>query len=117
MSFAHERLDVYQCALSHLALALRIVEGLPRGHGFLADQLRRAALSVPLNIAEGVGRPGEDDRRRHFAIARGSATECAAVLDAARTLGVLDEAAVAEGKRLLERIVAMLTKLGARPGG
>ncbi len=41
--------------------------------------------------------------------------ECAAVFDAAATLGVLDQAVVTEAKQLLERIVRMLTKLGTRP--
>ncbi|MBI5488306.1 MAG: four helix bundle protein [Deltaproteobacteria bacterium] len=117
MSFSHERLDVYRCATAHLALALRLIAGFPRGHAYLADQLRRAALSIPLNIAEGVGRPSPDDRRRHLAIARGSAMECAAVFDAGRMLGLLSEEAAGEAKALPERIVQMLTKMGAGQRG
>src|SRR6185312_2683586 len=51
----HEKLDVYQRAIEFVACALRIAERLPRGQAPLADQLRRAAVSIPLNIAEGGG--------------------------------------------------------------
>jgi hypothetical protein len=46
-----------------------------------------------------------------FAIARGSALECAAILDALETMSVLDEAALKDARELLERVVSMLTGL------
>jgi len=57
--FGFEGLDVYRCSIEFLALAWRLAEALPRGQSALGDQLRRAALSVPLNIAEGAGRIGD----------------------------------------------------------
>lgn len=48
----HERLDVYQCAIQFVALTVRLVDALPRSNAGLGDQLRRAAISIPLNIAE-----------------------------------------------------------------
>src|SRR5438045_6291970 len=86
--FGFEGLDVYQRSVEFLALAWQLGEALPRGQSGLADQLRRAALSVPLNIAEGTGRIGEADVSRHRAIARGSAMECAAILDVMRVLSL-----------------------------
>ena len=77
----------------------------------MLDQLKRAALSIPLNIAEAAGRTGEADAARAYAIARGSAMECAAVLDALKVLAIVDEAVYRRGCELLERIVAMLTRL------
>ena len=74
----HERLDAYPCSLQFASLAFQILEGLPRGQGALADQLRRAALSIPLNIA---GKPSPKDRACYHATARGSAMECGAILD------------------------------------
>src|SRR4051794_28176748 len=81
------------------------------GHADLRDQLRRAAFSVPLNIAEGAGRASEADGARYFAIARGSAMECAAALDVVRALGVLQDDVCRRALELLAREVAMLTKL------
>ena len=68
-------------------------------------------LSVPVNIAEGVGRTSVADRRRYYAIARGSAMECAAILDACRVLSVASPIRLAAGRSLLLRIVQMLRKL------
>jgi four helix bundle protein len=109
---SHERLDVYQCAIRFLAAALRIAEQLPRGQGPLADQFRRAAMSIPLNIAEGSGRAhGSPDRTRFRSIARGSAMECGAILDVARVLVAVSEEDWAQAKTLLVRIVEMLSKM------
>ena len=104
-----QRLDVYRCAIDFLAFAAAI--DFPRGLAHLADQLRRAALSFPLNIAEAAGRNSNADAARHYAIARGSAMECAAILDSLRALGVLDAARHAAGIELLSRVVAMTTRL------
>ena len=63
-----QKLDAYRCAIEFVALTVQIQAAIPRGHGDLRDQLRRAALSVPLNIAEGSGRATEADASRHFAM-------------------------------------------------
>ncbi|MCA9575208.1 MAG: four helix bundle protein, partial [Myxococcales bacterium] len=80
-------------------------------HAELTDQLRRATLSIPLNIAEGAGKPTHKDRARFHAIARGSAMECGAILDLLRLQALADEERVAEAKVLLVRLVAMLTRM------
>ena len=106
-----QKLDVYRCAIEFVAISVEIRGTIPRGHAELRDQLRRAALSVPLNIAEGAGRASEADGARHFAIARGSAMECAAVLDVVGALGALQDEQYRRAVELLARVVAMLTKL------
>jgi len=106
----HEKLDVYQCAIEFLEVAFTLVAKLPRGHSALADQLRRAATSIPLNIAEAAGKTSSPDRARFHAIARGSAMECGAILDVVRLLNVA-ESDVARGKEFLVRAVAMLSKM------
>ena len=64
MGFGHEKLDVYQLAIEFVAKANDIIERLPRGRGYLADQLQRAALSIVLNIAEGAGKFSPADKSR-----------------------------------------------------
>lgn len=108
---SYERLDVYQCAIKFLALANDICNALPKGQGILCDQIRRASISIPLNIGEGAGKRTKPDCRKYFDIARGSAMECSAAVDVCRTLELLDERKAVEAKELLHRIVAMLTKL------
>jgi four helix bundle protein len=108
--FGFQRLDVYRAATEFLGLTAKLVTKIPKGHSGLVDQLRRAALSVPLNIAEGSGKFSKD-AQRFYAIARGSALECAAILDALQAMAVLDEDALTKARDLLERVVSMLTGL------
>ena len=109
--FEHERLDVYQAAIEFLALADTMAGNLPRGRSYLADQLRRAASSISFNIAEGAGEFSTLDKARFYRMARRSATESAAILDACRVLALADEASSQSGRGLLLRIVAMLTAM------
>ena len=77
----------------------------------LLDQLDRASLSALLNTTEGNGkRPGRQ-RAKAFDDARGSAIECAACLDASVAKRIVSEDRVRQGKEMLARIVAMLTRL------
>jgi four helix bundle protein len=68
-------------------------------------------FSIPLNIAEGSGKTAAADRARFHAIARGSALECAAILDVLLLLGAAASDDVEMGKALLSRVVAMLSKM------
>jgi len=107
----HEKLDVYRCAIDLLALSAKLIESVPRGNASVVDQLRRASMSIPLNIAESAGTRATSERRRYLSIARGSALECSAVLDVCRVLALANESSVKDGKALLIRIVSMLTKM------
>jgi four helix bundle protein len=109
---SHEKLDVYQRSIEFLASALRIAAHLPRGQAPLADQFRRAAMSIPLNIAEGSGRlAGSSDRLRFRSIARGSAMECGAILDVIRLFQVASDPEWHHAKALLVRVVEMLSRM------
>ena len=107
----HEKLDVYKQATQLLAIAHNVLNGMPKGHASLNDQLKRASLSVVLNIAEAAGKPTRGDNKKYFAIARGSALECAAALDACEILKLADSKQVCEAKQRIVRVVSMLTKL------
>ena len=113
MGFGHEKLDVYRAAIEYVGWAYRFCESL-KGHRNARDQLLRASQAIPLNIAEGNGKATDGDRRRYFEIARGSALECGAVQDVLQVCGALPAEENAHRKALLDRIVAMLTKLGQR---
>jgi four helix bundle protein len=103
----YEKLDVYQVSIQFVAVAVALSGQLPKGYAPQADQLRRAAWSIPLNIAGGVGKPSPSDQSRFHAIARGSAMECGAILDVARVL----QQELMRAKQLIVRMVEMLTKL------
>ena len=113
MSFGHERPDVYRAAIEYVGWAYHRCERL-KGHRSAKDQLLRASQAIPLNIAEGNGKATDGDRRRYFEIARGSALECGAIQDVLEVCGALSAEENAEAKVVLDRIVAMLTRLGRR---
>jgi four helix bundle protein len=115
--FVHERLDVYQAAIAFLVLADTIAASLPRGRAYLADQLRRASTSISFNIAEGAGEYAPADKARFYRMARRSATESAAILDACRLLSLIDTDKSHQGRELLLRVVAMLTAMVVKLSG
>jgi four helix bundle protein len=81
-----------------------------RADSRLHTQLRTAAASIALNVAEGRGRDGKD-RRHHWRIARGSAEEVGAILEVAQAFGDLPTAAAAEARSTLVRIQQMLWRM------
>jgi four helix bundle protein len=111
MLFMFEKLEVYQKAVDLADEIAALTEGLPRGYGFLVDQLNRAALSLAANLAEGNGRLTKPDRRNFFTIARGSAQECVPLLEIARRRGLVNEAAAIALKERLEVIARMISGL------
>lgn len=110
----HEKLTVYQVAIEFVLLADEVIGHLPRGKAYLSDQLQRAALSIPLNIAEGAGEYAPDEKARFYRMAKRSATECAGVLDVCQRLQLVDAIRYTKGRELLIGIVSMLVKLAQR---
>jgi four helix bundle protein len=107
-----EKLDCYRLAVEFQALAARLLP--KRGASSLRDQLDRASVSIALNIAEGAGRFSPADKARFYAIARGSATECAAIIDVILSRGLGSAPVCHQARALLVRIVQMLTRLNVR---
>ena len=109
----HERLEVYAVSLRFHATACAL---LPRRDvRTLRDQLERASLGVVLNVAEGAGRRSGPDRRRFYEMARGSATESAAIIDVLRVRALAAPGPCDEARGLAVRVVQMLTKLAGPP--
>jgi four helix bundle protein len=107
-----EKLDCYRIALEFQAIAAELVP--KRGCAELRDQLDRASISIVLNIAEGCGRRSPADKGRFYSMARGSATECAAILDLLGARRLVDDRMRNQARALLVRIVQMLSRLVAR---
>jgi len=112
--FEHERLDVYRAAIEFLVVADETATSLPKGRAYLVDPLRRAATSIALNIAEGAGEFSPGDKARFYRMARRSAAECAAILDACRVTHLADLELLYRGRTLLLRTVATVTAMVLR---
>ena len=111
MGFLFEKLDVYQKAVAWAEKVEALCETIARGNYPLVDQLRRAALSISLNIAEGSGRWHPGDKKRFYLIARGSAYECVPILELLRRKKLIEEQAHEDYKKDVDAIAKMLTKL------
>ena len=111
MSFAFEKLAVYQKAIDFTDIIVARTEQFPRGYGFLADQLNRASLSIAANIAEGNGRFTKADRKNFFIVARGSIQECVPLLELAYRRQLIVKTEHEQFRRDLEEIAKMLSGL------
>ncbi|MCH7918582.1 MAG: four helix bundle protein [Planctomycetes bacterium] len=114
--FDHEKLDVYGVSLDFVAWSFSLAEKLKGPMRFARDQLLRASQSIPLNIAEGNGKRSLRDRGHFFEIARGSALECAALMDVLMRTKAIQTEEGENAKGSLQRIVTMLTGLINRSG-
>ena len=112
---SYRQLDVTQVAIDLVVEIYRITESFPRDERFgLTSQLRRAAISVPANIAEGAGRSGPREFHHFVSIARGSNCELDILLDIAERLRFVDVAQVEQSREMLDRVGRMLVKLRGR---
>ena len=85
LKLAHTRLDVF--ISSQTLECYKITKFFPADEKFsMVQQIRRAALSVHLNIAEGCSRKSKAERTRYFEIARGSVIEIDSAFDIANKL-------------------------------
>ena len=113
--FDHEKLDVYQLELRFIAWVTNLLEEVSQlaksKTREVCDQLDRASLSALLNTAEGNGKRQRQGRAKFFDDALGSATECAACLDALVAKRATQEERILDGKKMLMRIVSMLCGL------
>jgi len=112
MVFMFEKLEVYQRAVNFAERITVLTKSFPaQGHYHLVDQLRRASLSISLNIAEGNGRWHVKDRKNFWWIARGSVFECVPLLELCKREKLITEDTWADLKAELEVLSKMLTAL------
>ncbi len=84
-----EKLVVWQKSIDYAKLLVLLADTLPSKYQYsFSDQLRRAALSIPSNIAEGAGRTSKKDRNHFYAIAKGSVYETVNILKLLESLGI-----------------------------
>ena len=106
----YEQLDSIRLARQTAIEVYRLTGSFPKSERFgLAEQLRRSAVSVGSNIAEGTGRATDADLKTFLVIARGSATELHFQLDLAARLGLADRGDIQSILELVERTKATLS--------
>ena len=98
----------YEVSIQLVTSLRELVPLVERSDRDLADQMRRAASSVVLNLAEGQ-RSAKGNKQKHYAIAHGSANEVKAALEVARAWGWI--AQTDEPSKILDRLLAILWRL------
>lgn len=111
---SHRDLRVWQAGMEIATDCYALAKRLPRDELFgLTAQLRKAAASVPANIAEGHGRYTLKESIRFLNIANGSAVEVDTHLELARRIGYLDASAVEPIQAKINTLGAMITAFKA----
>jgi four helix bundle protein len=108
----HEKLDVWSKAVDFVVAVYRTTEVFPKEEKFgLTSQLRRAAVSIPANVAEGAARTSPKEFMHFLSNAQGSASEVETELLIAQRLGYLGEKDYFRLRGNLDDIGRMLTGL------
>jgi four helix bundle protein len=112
MEKPHKRLDVWQAAMKVAQMVYQLTNTFPSEERFgLINQMRRAAVSIPSNIAEGAARQGKREFKNFVSMAQGSLSELDTQLDLTILLGYISEDDVREIESQLLRVDKMLTGL------
>ena len=111
---SYRELNVWQKAMDFAVHVYKVLKGFPAEERYgLCDQLRRAVVSIPSNIAEGRGRDTAKDFSHFLALARGSLNEVATQLELAVRLGYLDSGSglYEESREIGKMLNAMIQRL------
>lgn len=89
----HHKLNVWKKSIELVSEAYNATKSYPKDEAFvLVPQIRRAAISISSNIAEGAGRSGKKEYLKYLNIARGSLSELETQLIISKKLGYLEDA-------------------------
>lgn len=108
----HKNLEAYKVSRELLIACYDISKSLPSDERYnLTQQIRRAALSVKLNIAEGSSRKSETERKRYYEIARGSIIEIDAAIESAFDLDYTTKEKIEPLSKILNKSFSLLSGL------
>ena len=111
----YKELIVWQKAMEVAEQAYRLVRLLPKEETYaLSDQIRRSAISIPSNIAEGQSRNSSKEFMKFLSIAKGSAAELETQLLLAVRIGYLSEAAISPTIELITEVVKIINTLHSK---
>lgn len=112
LSLKHRELDIYGMVRRLVMECYKVTRSFPPDERFnMVIQIRRAAVSIQLNVAEGASRKSLTERTRFFEIARGSLVEIDAALDLAEDLHYCSKENLQELGIFITKSFSMLSKL------
>jgi four helix bundle protein len=112
LTLNHQKLDLYSISKTFVSECYKITRSFSVEEKFgMISQIRRAALSVHLNLSEGASRKSDQERKRYYEVARGSLIEVDAALDIAKQLEYLNNLELNKLGDSMIRCFKILTKL------
>ena len=112
LELSHTKLDIFKVSKSFVLNCYRETKTFPPEEKFgIVQQIRRAALSVHLNVAEGCSRRSATERKRFYEVARGSVIEIDAALDIAVELNYTTKGRLYELGQFMIRCFQMISKM------
>ncbi len=112
LNLSHKQLDVYKIAIKLVEEVYQHTKSFPTEERYvLTSQLRRAAISVCSNIAEGCARKSKAEKNRFFEISRSSLVEIDTQIEIAFVTQYLQLSQIKELENYLERTFMMLSKM------
>ena len=110
--FSFRRLDVYQESKKYVLYIYELLKQFPKEEQYaLCDQLRRAAVSIPSNLVEGMGRVSIKEQIHFIEIAFGSLNETICQLDIAYELNYISQEQLIQSEKLAKQLIRMLSSL------
>ena len=105
-------MPVWKLAMDIAKQIFDITVSLPRSEDYgLTSQIRRAAVSISANLAEGFGRETGPDKKKFYIISRGSAFETKSHLIYGKSVGYFNEKQVHSINQLIDNLIHELNKL------
>lgn len=105
-STSFEKVEVWKKAHEFVLSVYKLTELFPRHETYgLTSQLRRAAVSIPANIAEGFGKATKPDKIKYYVISQGSIEECKYYLILAKDLGYAETNSLKEDLGVIARML------------
>ena len=112
LELSHKNLDVWKKSMNFTSKIYEMSSNFPQSEKYgLQNQLRRAAISIPSNIAEGASRKSKVEKSRFYEIARSSLVEIDTQLELTRRLKYIDENKLESLHDPINHIFAMLSQL------
>ena len=110
--FFYKKVDAYHIAKEYVIYVYSLLRNYPQYENYtLCDQIRRAAVSIPSNIAEGLGRTSVKERIHFIEIAFGSLSEVSCQLDISESLGYISSSELKEAETKAEHLAKVMSGL------
>lgn len=115
VKYDYKQLDVYKESKTLVKMVYKLLKGFPKEEQYaMCDQIRRAVVSVPSNVSEGLGRYSAKEQVHFYEIAYGSLREVDCQLDIACDLGYISQTDMDNVIKQMDKVAALISGLRSK---